>query len=238
MGFSAEEYRTMLYNLLPKGRAWTRDSVSTLFNLIHGLATEYSRVDGRSDDLLNERDTRQTLELLADYENDFGLPDDCTPDSPTIQQRRSEVYAKFIEEGGLNPQSYIDLAASLGITITITQYTPFWCGIGMCGDEIGDQTNIFYWKVGIHTDLQFWEFFTCGSSQCGDPLGSDIDSFTLRCLFERYKPAHTILLWEYIGPEFDSSHSSAFDAIPSSDEGYIQGAFSSAYSDAYDLFRG
>jgi len=222
MAYSITDYLQMFLNLLPKGRAWSRSPDSILYKLMHGNAVELIRIDARLDDLKTERRGGQSDELLADHERDLGLPDDCTYDVLTLTQRRNAVHARIIDEGGLNQQSYIDFADDLGWDITITTFNPFICGLSECGDEIGDSDNIFTWLVEIDMSTQ----------------SLDADSGPLVCFLNKYKPAHTHIIYELVGVEFSSAFSTAFDAIPSDSIAYNQGAFSKSYSSAFDVYLG
>lgn len=238
MSFSASDYLRMFLNLLPIGRAWSRSPDSVLYNLMDANSQELNRLDRRTDDLIQERDPEESLELLDDYERDLGLPDDCVTSTQTISERRSSAYLKFIEEGGLHKQRYIDLASDFGWQISIDEFTPFWVGLGRCGDSVGAQTNIFYWRVNVYIDpVSQQVYFRCGSSQCGDALGSPLSIALMRCIFEKYKPAHTIIIWNLYGVEFSKAFSSAFNAEPHDDVGWLQGSFSQAFDSSFDVYE-
>ena len=232
---SASEYLQLLRSLLPWGRAWNREEDSGLTEFLHAEADEFSRVDERSDDLLQERDTRYTSELLTDHELDLGLPDDCTQLGETIQERRSIAHTQLITLGGQDKGYFIDLAAALGFTITITEYTPFWCGLGGCGDEGGDQDNIFYWNVTIDVASVPDIYFLCGSSECGDSLMKASVYDGLMCRLNALKPAHTQLVFTFGGPEFDMAFDRSFDSLSSETADYSEGAFAVGFGLGYDI---
>lgn len=232
------EYLRLLQSLLPKGKAWNRDESSVLTEFLYGEAEELSRVDKRSDDLLQERDTRYASELLVDHELDLGLPDECSESSLTITERRRAAHSKLIAQGQQSPSYFIELAAAYGWTIIITEYTPFWCGIGMAGDPCGDQEVIFYWKVSIYYDGGESVYFICGSSESGDPLLFIPGLTSLICMLKKYKPAHTTLIFDYIGPEFDRAFNSSFDSLPSEEGDYLEGAFWRGFGRGFDVHYG
>lgn len=68
MAMTADDYRTALQALLPRGAAWTRSPEAVLMRVLAACAEEPERVDERADDLLDEADPRATLELLSDWE--------------------------------------------------------------------------------------------------------------------------------------------------------------------------
>lgn len=235
---TAIEYLRLLQSLLPQGHAWNRDESSVLTEFLYGQAEEFARVDQRSIDLLRERDTRFADQLLVDHENDLGLPDECSVVGETIQERRLSAHTRLIALGQQNPAYFIELAAALGWTITITEFSPFWCGVHGAGDECGDQLNIFYWKITITVGSGDIIHFLSGSSQSGDPLVFVAGTDTVICTLNRYKPAHTVLTFDFDGPEFNIEYNLAFDSIPSTSEGHLEGAFFQGFGLGFDVNYG
>ena len=68
MAYSVSEYLQLLLDLLPTGKAWSRNPEGKLYQLMYGFAAELNRIDVRSDELRVELDTRYTNELLIDHE--------------------------------------------------------------------------------------------------------------------------------------------------------------------------
>jgi len=219
------EYLRLLQSLLPWGKAWPRDDEAVLTQTLLGKAGELSRVDSRQEDLYRERDTRQALELLGDFETELGLPDDCSALGETITERRQMAHLKYVALGQQYKEYFIELAASLGYEITIEEFTPFWSGVGAAGDSCGDQEVIFYWQVTIDISNMPYIFFKAGASSSGDPLIRIPSVAGLECVLNKYKPAHTTLIIAYSGPSFDSGFSSGFYAFPSEDPNYLYGGF-------------
>lgn len=190
----AADYLEQFKALLPPGLAWTQEPDADLNNLLGGLAEEFARVDGRSGDLVEEADPRTTLELLADWERVAGLPDACIGDLDTIQARRDSLTTKLTAIGGQSPQYYIDLAAVLGYSVTITEYQPFQAGLSVAGDPAMGIPWRFAWKMTAPetTILDF----RAGQSGAGEPLRSWSNDL-LECAIEPLKPAHTNVLFAY-----------------------------------------
>ena len=236
---SATDYLRLLQSLLPRGRAWTREEGSVLTDFLLGEAEEFARVDTRSNVLLTERDAQYASELLIDHEIDLGLPDECSPETQTIQERRLAAHSKLIALGGQNPTYFIELAAAYGWTVTVTEYSPFWCGVMGAGDPCGDAWVIFYWKITIsYGGLGEIIYFICEESECGDLLSYISGAESMLCQFEKYKPAHTVLIFDYDGPEFDTGFGLGFDAMLSGSESYLYGAFWREFSSAFDVHYG
>lgn len=238
MARSASDYLKLLQRLLPLGKAWTRAPSSVLYDLLLGLAAEPARVDLRVDDIPNERDTRTSSELLSQHENDLGLPDDCTSLADTIQERRQRAHQQLIALGQQTPAYFIDLAAALGFPGgTITEYSPFICGVSQSGDQCGPLSNLFHWTFNLPQEGQL-TYFICGSSSSGDALQNYATNAVLECVIRKYKPAHTIVRFNYFGPAYDEAYDNAYDSPSGSiedDLAWLTGAYSQAYDEAYDV---
>ncbi|WLA65495.1 YmfQ family protein [Bradyrhizobium diazoefficiens] len=133
---AGSDYRDAFLELLPQGQAWPKHSIdSTLWQACDGLNNYWGYVDGRAADLLEtESDPRKTVELLPDWERNWGLPDPCYTAPQTIAQRQAALVARMTLYGSQSREFYINFAAFFGYTITITEYRPFMVGIDCCGD--------------------------------------------------------------------------------------------------------
>src|SRR5580765_5218430 len=86
---TGEEYADALQSLLPLGQAWPRDDDSTLMKVVRGLTGIWGDIEIRASKLLEmESDPRSAIELLPDWERNFGLPDPCYAEPQTIGQRQ------------------------------------------------------------------------------------------------------------------------------------------------------
>jgi len=235
---TAKEYLKSLQSLLPRGKAWNRDEDYQLYNFLYGQAEEFSRVDTRSEDLQKERSTLTTNELLTDHENDLGLPDSCSNEDETIQERRNNVNSKFVQLGQQNTQYFIDVAEAMGWTITITEFSPFISGASSSGDSCGDSEVIFYWLVTVDLSTSNIIYFTSGNSQSGDLLQQINYIDYLLCKLNQLKPAHTKIIYNYMGSEFNEAFSSAFDSVPSGSDDYLSGAFNQSFGLGFDVHLG
>jgi uncharacterized protein YmfQ (DUF2313 family) len=143
---AGSDYRDAFLELLPQGEAWPKHSQeSVLWQSCDGLNDFWGFVDGRAADLLErESDPRITVELLPDWERNWGLPDPCYTAPQTVAQRQTALIARMTLWGSQSRQWYIDFAAFLGYTITITEYRPWMVGLDRCGDArvYGDGTTM------------------------------------------------------------------------------------------------
>jgi len=197
---TSEQYLSLLQNLLPPGRAWTRDAGADLTKLLAALADELARDHNRADALVAEADPRTTLELLGDWERVAGLPDPCANITESIQERRAALVARLTLRGGQSVGYFLSIADALGYAgVTIEEFTPFRCGISQCGiDELGDESIWFQWVVNVPGPRVIK--FQCGLSQCGiDTLTNINRAEDLECQIFRYAPAHSVPVFSYEG---------------------------------------
>jgi uncharacterized protein YmfQ (DUF2313 family) len=139
-------------------------------------------------------------------------------------------------EGGQSRQFFIDVAAQIGYTISITEYRPFVVGIDRCGDNrvygdgsnpmfdewnkpicnphgdpvaagelsewphygLGPDTMRYYWTVHVGQVKLVWFRVTSGQTGVDPHLRIGIAD-DLECILQRWKPAHTHIIFDYSG---------------------------------------
>jgi uncharacterized protein YmfQ (DUF2313 family) len=229
---TASDYASAFAALLPSGPAWPREPETVLQTTLLGLSQIWGEtdagtisVDGRAADLLEtEADPRATVQMLSDWERAFGLPDPCMAEVIDITERRILLVQKMTLVGAQSRAFFIAQAAKIGYTISITEYSPFQCGISACGDtrytpNSGEQPRYYvpgvnfddhltyrwslappeiryYWTV--HLNQLRLTYFHCSAGQCGvNPLLAIGWTTDLECLIRRWKPAHTSVIFDY-----------------------------------------
>lgn len=189
-----EKYKKLFFDLLPQGKAWSRESGTVLSQLIEGMGLEFSRVESRGLFLTTDVDPYRTTELLDSWENLLGLPDDCATGTQTLVQRQNAIIAQLSLLGGQSAQFLIDVAFKLGFVITITEYRPFEVGRSRVGDPLTNGEWVFHFTVNGVADASL--AFIVGRSRVGEPLGS-FGTGVLECTIDRLKPANTTVNFVY-----------------------------------------
>jgi uncharacterized protein YmfQ (DUF2313 family) len=204
------EYAGALRDLLPDGLAWPRDPSSYLQKWCAGNGLIWGDVDASAAQLLTvESDPRAALAMLPDWERNFGLPDPCLALPPqTIGARQAALVNKMTILGGQSIAFFTSVALSLGYPVTITEYSPYQCGISQCGDT-RNAAGAWRWQMGAATIRYFWtvnvgaaplSWLRCGDGQCGIDSSLTIGEATgLQCRLGQWKPAHTQVLFNYSG---------------------------------------
>src|SRR5580765_8493616 len=112
---TGDDYGTAFLALLPQGQAWPREPGTTLDLACRGLAKYWGEVDRRASDLLEqESDPRKTVELLPDWERNWGLPDPCYEAPQTVGGRQQALVQRMTIVGAQSREFFIAVAASIG----------------------------------------------------------------------------------------------------------------------------
>ncbi len=196
MVLTETDYLRQMQALLPPGPAWSKDDDALLTRMLGALAAELARVDSRVRQLVDEDDPRMAAELLLDGERVAGLPDTCVAlsgQTQSIAQRRAALVARLTMLGGQSKAYFIALAASLGYTVTITEFRPFRAGQSRSGDPVATNWQ-FAWQV--NAPLNTVTPFRAGNAVAGDPINSWGNKL-LECVLSRFKPAHTTVVFAY-----------------------------------------
>jgi uncharacterized protein YmfQ (DUF2313 family) len=191
---TAADYLWQFQRLLPRGRIWHRGWGTLQAQDLLTLMPTWVRLHARAENLLVDAFPCTTVELMPEWEETLGLPDPCTGELPTLQQRQQAICAKFAARGGQSVQYFIDLAESLGYTVTIKQFAPFRAGINRAGDPAYSAEWGFAWA--IIGPIATVTYFRADVSTAGEPLAAWGNEL-LECTIREYAPAHTIPIFEY-----------------------------------------
>ena len=198
--YSADDYTTAFRRLLPRGRVWPTDAVTTQAQVLGCLAPTMARLDSAAVDLIADAFPATTVSFIDEWEAALGLPDPCLGANPTVDQRRDQIMARFAGAGGQSIPIFIAFAALLGFVITITEFAPFRAGRSRVGQPLNGADWAFAWKVTIVSGATSADhaLFRVGQNRTGDPLASSSSAATaLECEMRKMAPAHTILFFSF-----------------------------------------
>ena len=116
-----EQYTDSLADYLPGGLLFASKSVqsSNFRKLLKGMSGELFRSNGLLKTYNDEIIPDQTVKFIDEWENTLGIPDDCFRGTGTIDERRRDVLVKLASLGIQTKQDFIDLAALLGVAVTV-----------------------------------------------------------------------------------------------------------------------
>lgn len=190
MTATAEDYSEVLHGLRPPGPAMAGEDA-----VLAGLAPEFARAHNRLADLVLESDPRTTYELLTEWERAFGLPDGCVDISDDLVARINALVARVRGAGSPTPQYFIDLAATVGYDITITELQPHTVDSPVDYPLYAEDIR-YVWQV--NSTLNTITYADVNST-VETPLASWGNSI-LECVITRAKPAHTHVQFSYSDP--------------------------------------
>lgn len=193
---TADQYRQQLRGLLPAGPAWDPELVPEIELVLTGVSLEFSRLDARAVDLLNEMDPSGVSELVADWEVVMGLPDPCLGPNPAFEDRRLAVRRRLVEVGGQSAAYFIEIAVSQGYPeATITEHRAPRFGRSRFGvAHFGTWSAQFMWTLNTGQRLRLGRRF--GASFWGGRFGMN-PSGALECVIRRAAPAHALEFINY-----------------------------------------
>lgn len=193
--YTPEDYLAQFQRLLPRGRVWHRGWGLVQDADLLALMPMWARLQARVNDLIGQIFPCSTTELLPEWEETLGLPDECTGPLATTEQRTAAVCGKFAGRGGSSRAYFIHLAISLGFEVTIEEYVPFTASRSRAGDRVYDEKWAWAWKI-VAAPVQV-QYFLAGHWTAGDPLATWGNKL-LQCEIERVKPAWTQVVWSYV----------------------------------------
>lgn len=177
MARTTEHYRDQMLALRPRGYAWMQALNSVWAKMFMALAEEFRRIEERAYDLLtDEADPRNTTELLPEWEQAYGLPDECSPAGSTVSERQAALVARIVATGGQSISYFTEVAEALGFTITITEYN---------SHNVEDDVD----EPIYGDDWQFAMTIATGESEA--------NSAALVCTIDRIKHAQIVTIYEY-----------------------------------------
>jgi uncharacterized protein YmfQ (DUF2313 family) len=196
MARSVAEFTAMMLAMLPKGAAWPRDPDSATGRRFTAMAQEFSLIDERTNQLLKEMLPGSTVELMPEWEQDYNLPGDCITTVQTSTQRRNALKNRYKFKGHQKKQMFIDAAAALGYTITITEYDQNnpgpqadYNGIPLSGDDWN-----FVWQINAALTTVVRKVV---GSLVGEPL-STWGNEQLECVMLDLAHDHRALFFTYV----------------------------------------
>ena len=191
------EYCQQQQALLPVGHAWSREPEGIVSRILAGLALVWARVHGRALALVEEADPTTARETLVDWEENLGLPDECTVNTATtLQERRAAVAEKYVSKGNQSVSRFYEVAEDLGYQVTVKEYRPFVTGISRCGDALNGGHEVrFVFTVTPHGPRL--TRFRCGESTTGEKLLKITRAADLECRLRKSAYAHVLPILNY-----------------------------------------
>lgn len=173
--YSVADYTGALQSLMPRGKAWPRDTDAIQTAVLKGLAATFQRTDAAANALLVDTFPATSVDFLPEWESALGVPGPLGTLAGTVAGQQAQVVAALSAVGGASIAYFVGLVLSLGFVATIAEYTSFNVtrpvGTPIAGDG---------WASS-------WTMTITGTSN--PPL---------EALIRQYAPAHTEVSFVYI----------------------------------------
>lgn len=147
------------------------------------FGSELWRVEAKCWELMRELTPGLAEDLLTEWEEMLGLPEDCYGSAPTLAERQRAAHAKFVDTYKTTTnQFFIDYAATLGFVVTVVgvpaSATPRIMGVARMGAE-----RMTANKSG-NSILEITVISGTGNLA------------QMQCIFNKIKQAHVIIVWK------------------------------------------
>lgn len=183
---------------LPVGRAWVGKNIpgSNVRKLISALAVAHNLTQQQVEILEDEFRLTLTTDLLEEWEESVGIPDQCIGSSETLPQRRQAVIDRLrktpiVTLGGM--QDYVNsLFPDLDIVLVPgAEYYTFEYGFEVPFLGAVDEKFILIVRVPVGGQTFEYDFEV--------PFIGGPDTNRLRCLLEKIVPANVYVIIDLIG---------------------------------------
>lgn len=189
---SVKDQAQTLANFLRSDRLFRAKNLTdtNLRKMLVGLAFELGRIEGTANDLLNNYDITTGTNLLSEWEQAIGIPDNCFTVVSTNTQRSKNILTKLSALGVSTKAGFEALAVTFGYTINIyagADWPTFVADYPMLNKN-------FTLVVEMDVDLQPDEFAYYF------PLTFGVFNYTniIQCLFALLVPSNTTIVYNYI----------------------------------------
>jgi uncharacterized protein YmfQ (DUF2313 family) len=189
--------------LWPPGAAWGSPDgqavslSSTLAKFTRVLLSPFEWLYARAFRLALEANTQTVSELLADWEAEHGLPENCFIGEQSASQRLTALRRKVMARPLAHPQDFVRVAADFGFEIEIEEPNIFGCGFSECGGyhEAGAAAEEAFITVRVRGSAE--SFFEAGISECGaDRLYDVVGSSDVLCFLRQELPGWVVAVPE------------------------------------------
>jgi uncharacterized protein YmfQ (DUF2313 family) len=149
MARTQSDYGLELRQLLPSGKVWPRDATTKLGAVTDGLGAEFSRLEQRGLDLIEEAYPDTTNEMLPDWERVAGLPDPAIPAPTAYDDRIAALLDRLVSRGDISPAGFVAIAARFGFTATVAYNAPFYADISHADEPLNPADVVFWWEMNV-----------------------------------------------------------------------------------------
>lgn len=198
MFFDSHTTKTIAADL-PDGKAFESKNIPSknLYKFLDAIAKSFILFSNDIEEVLNEMDPVTTEVLIARWEKEYGLPDQCIEKSFDLQTRRDNILIKIGMNGILTVQDFIDLAAQFNVIVEVVPGINFYSfPLDFPWQFTTQKTARFTLVVNLPTALGK-NVFPFTENKFPFPFSST-NTNIIECVFKRIVPANVNVFFRYI----------------------------------------
>ncbi|MBS1017251.1 DUF2313 domain-containing protein [Acetobacter persici] len=131
--YTRDQYTQQILQMLPPGKAFTRDPDSNLYRMMYSLSGQIKQVDDTALDLAIDWQPGNTTNFLPEWQESLGLPDQCVTTSSPFEDQRNQVVARLTFSGSATAKFIQSYAESLGYEVEVKEWGQMICDVQACG---------------------------------------------------------------------------------------------------------
>jgi uncharacterized protein YmfQ (DUF2313 family) len=195
MSRTPSQVQAELLALAPPGWIFPADVDSYFAARLLGLGAVISDLQVSSDAMGPQVDPRFAFNLLPDYQRVLG-PDPCGRDTSALgfEQQAAIVYQRWTAGGPICAGYFENMAAGLGVDLTIVEVPNWVCGASTCSDQMVPYAENF--AIAVNLPATSVTNFECGAATCDDSLGTFIPNLAV-CPMTCSAPLHITFFFNY-----------------------------------------
>lgn len=168
----------------------------------------FDSIEARIDLLRSESDINDVSNnSIADIEEEYGVVPNI---GDSLATRIKNVKSRRKMQGALNIQTYVEIAASQDITISIDQAVGFILDLDLLDiDPMFSDDQEFSYIVTLSEQHRF-PFLLDSSFLDIDPMVGFDRNNSVEELLEKFKPAHRSIIWQYFNFGFETGDFTAW----------------------------
>lgn len=190
-----EQETDVLAQYLPNGTLFCEKNNpdSNIRKILFGLSAIWLDQRKTANRLFDEYNPEFTTDFINEWENFVGIPDECFNNTGTLEERRQNILLKLAGTNATTARQFENIASILGFTIIVKS------GVD---ESTLPQTLPF---ILIDGDLAPYVIVIDTIDEPPPSLLPQTLPFTLgvgpleilRCLFDKLKPANTLVIFKY-----------------------------------------
>lgn len=187
-----ERAASQLASIIPDGRAWQAKNLAgtNMYALVSACAAEFREIQIQIETLATEFNVRLTNQLLPDWEESCGLPEECLGAMASLQDRRNAVILRLRKIPFVTKADYEQLAFDLtGLSVTVTPGAEI--ELFPLDFPVPFSSGNSYFKLYVTFNDAIGGFpylFPFNFVSTGDNI--------IRCVFEQIAPANVLIIFQ------------------------------------------